>query len=111
MAGAAGSVCADEETHSNATKIRPLSLTFILLKPNPRGNKEDSSKREPHRRAAGATEAGAVTQLAGGATAQTEPDLNQEFPTSENKLKAILNDTSRIRIVLYLTEITVVDII
>ena len=42
---------------------------------------------------------------------QAEPDLNQEFPTSENKLKAILNDTSRKRIILNLTEITEVDII
>ena len=42
---------------------------------------------------------------------QAEPDLNQEFPTSENKLKAILNDTSWKRIILNLTEITVVHII
>ena len=42
---------------------------------------------------------------------QAEPDLNQEFPTSENKLEAILNDASRISIVLDLTEVTVVHII
>jgi hypothetical protein len=40
-----------------------------------------------------------------------EPDNRSGIRNSENKLKAILNDTAWKRIVLNLTEITVVDII